>query len=73
MYANGLARRIARLVAAHPPPCEECGLGPNEPITDFAVEWADAAELDDEPEHCEACGRPTRLVVTWDFVDRGDA
>ena len=70
MYTNGLARRIERL-RADPPPCEECGVDPHAPVAGFEVEWSDAIEPD-EPEHCEMCGRADRIVITWDFADKGE-
>ena len=72
MSTDGIARRIARLMAENPPPCETCGFDPGEPITGCRVEWSDAIEPD-EPEYCATCGRADRIVVTWADDDKGGA
>ncbi len=59
MGTDGLARRIARLKAANPGPCETCGVDPVAKLAGYRVEWMDA-DKPDEPEYCEGCGGAKR-------------
>ena len=70
MKTGGISKRLERLEAENPGPCEECGVDPNEPITSYAVERTDADEPD-EPEYCPAFGRADRIVVRWADEDGG--
>ncbi|PLS85032.1 MAG: hypothetical protein CYG60_14745 [Actinobacteria bacterium] len=70
MSADGIARRLARLEAANPPPCDECGHGPGVPIPGFVVEVAD--EPDAGTEFCPTCGERLVCVVTWGDGPEGE-
>jgi hypothetical protein len=66
--ARSLQWRLAALEASNCR-CPECGSDGNPTNNiDYEVIWHDDPEEDDRPEetaYCEACGKPTTFIVTW--------
>ncbi|MDP9437912.1 MAG: hypothetical protein M3P49_04085 [Actinomycetota bacterium] len=64
---TGLDRRLQLLeTVSSPGACEECGLAPGAPFTDYSVDWQDSEDAPPfAPEWCSTCGRQVVYVVGW--------
>jgi hypothetical protein len=66
---DNLRRRVAKLEARDPVPCEECGRPPDKTLPVGVEVYWDTGEEGEEkdlgPTHCHACGRTLIHEVTW--------